>query len=70
MTVCERQALGVASLLRAREGGMTENSAGTHQRGLRRAYVKRFVRNLDASDTQGKEDMSVVETTPNFVGPS
>jgi hypothetical protein len=50
------------------EDGGADGTLG--QSGSKRGWVKPFVRNLDASDTQGKEDMSVVETTPNFVGPS
>jgi hypothetical protein len=33
---------------------MTDDSAGTDQRGGRLPYVKPFVRNLDVMDTEGK----------------
>jgi hypothetical protein len=33
---------------------MTDDSAGTNQRGERRPYVKPFVRNLDLVDTEYK----------------
>ena len=55
---------------------MTEDSASTDKRGERRPYVKPFVRNLDASDTEGKTH-SAFEHAINFapmstvtVGPS
>jgi hypothetical protein len=38
------------------------------QSGMRRPYVKPFVRNLDVMDTQGKEFAIPTEST--FVGPS
>jgi hypothetical protein len=40
---------------------VTDDSAGTDQRGGRRPYVKPFVRNLDAVDTQGKNAHYPVE---------
>ena len=53
---------------------MTEDSAGTDQRGERRPYVKPFVRNLDASDTEGNKEVTTdVEFTPSTLfhaGPS
>jgi len=34
---------------------MTDESAGTKRYWDRRPYVKPFIRNLDASDTEGKD---------------
>jgi hypothetical protein len=42
---------------------MTEDSAGTDQRGVRRPYVKPFIRNLDAADTEGGKFTLAVEFT-------
>jgi hypothetical protein len=50
---------------------MTNDSAGTDQRGERRPYVKPFVRNLDVLDTEAKLVVAPTEaafTTP--FGPS
>jgi hypothetical protein len=50
---------------------MTDDSAGTDQRGERRQYIKPFVRNIDMSDTEGKLVVDPTEaafTTP--FGPS
>jgi hypothetical protein len=50
---------------------MIDDSAGTNQQGKRRPYVKPFVRNLDASDTEGKSYWSY-ESPSTFgrAGPS
>jgi hypothetical protein len=47
---------------------MTEDSAGTDQRGARRPYIKPFLKNLDVVDTQNKEAVASGEST--FVAPS
>jgi hypothetical protein len=52
---------------------MTEDTAGTDQSGVRRSYLKPYVRNLDVVDTQGKEVTTGVEFTPSTLfhaGPS
>jgi hypothetical protein len=47
---------------------MAEDGAGTDQRGDRRPYVKPFVRNLDASDTEGSKVISINEYTFTAMG--
>jgi hypothetical protein len=53
---------------------MTDDIAGTNQRGERRTYVKPFVRNLDAMETEGGKFADVYEITNGtlvgLVGPS
>jgi hypothetical protein len=46
---------------------MTDDT-GTDQRGERRPYIKPFVRNLDASDTEGKTH-SAFEHAIQFASP-
>ena len=40
---------------------MTDESAGTDQGENRRPYAKPFIRNLDASDTEGKDFTDATE---------
>jgi hypothetical protein len=49
---------------------MTDDSADTDQLGERLPYVKPFVRNLDASDTEGKAIMDFENSTFHSEGPS
>jgi hypothetical protein len=42
---------------------MTDNGAGTNQRGGRRPHVRPFVRNLDVLDTESKPTVHSVEST-------
>jgi hypothetical protein len=54
---------------------MADDNAGTDQRGERRPYLKPFVRNLDAVDTQGGKFAVTAEftsagTIPIEYGPS
>jgi hypothetical protein len=47
---------------------MTDDSAETDQRGKRRPYVKPFVRNLDAMDTEGKTSAGLESTITTIHG--